>query len=44
MTNLDALQYPDLLASEYLYSKASNMQLKDARVQVSDAISPNLYH
>ena len=44
MTNLDALQYPDLLASEYLYSKASNMQLKDASVQVSDAISPNLYH
>ena len=34
MSNLDALQYPDLLASEYLYSKASTMQLKDARVQV----------
>jgi|TARA_R110000765_G_scaffold199492_1_gene305082 hypothetical protein len=48
MTNIDALQYPDLLApienGGYGYSKSANMQLQNARVQLSEPISPNLYH
>ena len=48
MTNLDALQYPDLLApigeDGYSYAKCSDVQLQNARVQVSEPISPNLYH
>ena len=47
MTNIDALQYPELLAPTgvggYGYGP-SNAFLTDARVSVSDAISPNLYH
>ena len=47
MTNIDALQYPELLVPRgdggYGYGK-SNVYLTDARVQSSDAISPNLYH